>query len=436
MVDRATLTHYPRAWVQLSSTVGSVRQVDTGIVPARASVTRRSHSQAGEATVEIHGSALPFDPRLVAGVFVQVYLASPDTVGVDVRRAEWLRFVGFADELEPKRDEKGPTVRLKARDMSAVCRDFKPLPAAAHPRYDDTLETAINRILAATPGTRDPDGGEVRLSLRSSALASMSLSSIAPRRTPSAPVQLARDATAWAAIEHVCGLLNVLVSVRLDEIVLRKPADVHGHNRAPVTDFVFGGERANLLEVAERKKFIRNRKGVRVVALAPREPTGRVEGVYPPDAELLRDRRPSPRSRQGSTAAVERDVFPGTGLYTAEACRDLAERIYRERSRQEVEGSLKCPIWDDATLGLENGDRVTLSIDPDLAAELQGTRSNDARVTLLVRRLGISREAAAALIETADQRTATWYVRDVTHEFDADGVCSTSVEFINLIELE
>ena len=435
MADRHDLTHYPRAYVHLSTTVGRVEQVETGITPNKVSVTRRGHSQAGTAELDIHGSALPFDPRLIEGVFVQVYIASPDRVDSAVNRPEHLRFVGFVDEMEGTRDEK-TVVTLKARDMSAILRDFKDpvLLAGAVPRYSDTLEVAIRRILAAVPGTRAPNG-TTRLALRDSEMGQRSLVSAAPPRLQDAKVQLERNMTAWSVIEHICGLLSVFVSIDLDEVVLREPTDVYGHSRPARVEYVFGGEDANLLSVATRKKFVRNRKGVKIVIHAPREPTGRIEAVYPSDAELLADRRPSTSSRSGSTTPPERDVFPGVGIHTEAAARHYAERIYRERSRQEIEGTLKTPVWDGDTLDLRNGDRITLRITADLSNELRNTRSRQAAIDLLRNRLGVSESAASALLDASDRPTDTYYVRDTTTEFEAESMCSTTIELINLIEL-
>ena len=128
-------------------------------------------------------------------------------------------------------------------------------------------------------------------------------------------------------------------------------------------------------------------------------------------------------------------MVPGLGLHTEAACRALAERVYRERSTQEIEATLKTPVWDDDTLDLRNGDRITLQIDPDLSAELYRTSSRSAALELLQRRLGVSESAASALLDASDRPTDSYYVREVTTEFDAESVCQSSIEVVNLIEI-
>ncbi len=452
--ERGPVT-YPRAFVHLTATVGG-REVSTGIVPSKAAVARRSHNQAGTAEVTIHGSALPFDPRQIDGIFVQVYLGAVAHVDAPVNLRQYLQFVGFVDELKESYGEKGPEVELKARDLSALYRDFKPVPPDALPRYSYDLGQAIERVIDAVPATwnRDDAGQPVsqRIGLRNAALdlalRARRLGAAAPGRTPEAPVRLPADANAWQVIEHVGGLLSVMPSVDLDAIVLRDSAQIFGHDNPVAAAFEFGGEAANLLSLERSKKFVRNRKGVRVTAYDPLTRSTLVAD-YPSDAELLRihrapsaaalgraqvaarraPRNPTPPERDGFTAP--RGMFGDTTRL-----QDYARRIYEERSRQELEGRLVTPLWTDAVLALQNADRFTLTLHAALEAELQTTRSEGAALALLQRRLGVDPAAAAALLRARRARpTDAWYARTITHEFDAGGRSTTSVDFINLIEL-
>lgn len=444
------LVFYPRAFVQLATSVqngATFTSVDTGIQPTKASVSRRAHNQAGTAEVTIHGSALPFDPRQIGGINIAIYMGAVDTIDADVISDEHLRFVGYVDAMPRKRDEKGPMVELKARDMSALLRDFKPIPRDALPRYSDTVGDAINRILDVIPNASDPDGTP-RLELVTNSLTSRTIGDAVRPRFRAAALQLPPEATAWQVIEHACGLASLLVSVRLGQIIVREPVEVFDHDRPPVTTFTFGGETANLLSVADEKKFVRNRKGVKVVSYDPGPPRATLEAFYPPDADLRPDRRPraqlrrsfttTRRVRRGSpTSPVQdRDVFDAHGIHSQDALDAWARRLYLERSQQEIEGSLVTPIWTPEVLGLDNGDRFSLSIDPELAMQLRNASSKQAMIDLLVQRLDVNEQAAAALINASvDRPSDTFYTRTVTHEYEADGKSTTTVEFLNLIEV-
>lgn len=453
----------PRAAVVMSTTLADVSvsvnqqtasnasEVTTSIVPTNASVTLRTHSQAATAEVTVHGSALPFDPRQDEGIFLQLYMGAVDSDADSVIGRQFLRFVGFVDDLKEKRDMKGPVVTLTARDLSSIFRDFKPIPSAAMPRYSDTLSQAINRIIMATPGSQNPDGS-LRVMLVENALTSRSLSAAVHARASTAAVQLPHDVTAWQAIEHCCGLLSLLVSVDLDQIIVRQTQEVYGSTSPAVFSFIFGGQQANLLSIEREKKFVRNRRGVKVTAYDPTT-RSRIEGVYPPDGQVLRAGRPhahvggraihqraASRSAHAAppSAPPDRDVFPAPiGMHDPGSLADYARRIYQERSRQEMEGKIECPFWVPEVLGLKNADRIQIQLDPDLAAELQQAPDENAAVNLLVERLDVSEDAAYALMRAALTRPRdTWYAREVTTEFQSEGVSTVSVGFINLIVLD
>jgi hypothetical protein len=441
------MTTYPRAFVALATTIeGRDSQVNTRIVPANASVTRRSHNEAGEAEVTILGTALPFDPRQVVGVELIVMMGDPGRVDGEINDREHTLFIGFADEMNVERDDKGPMVKLKARDFSAIFREFKPIPPEVVPRYSDTIGDAITRIIDATHGSRDANGTP-RVTIRPSALLERPLASGVHGRHRSSAIHLEPDMTAWSVIEYVCGLVDVIPSIDLLDVVLRETHDVFDESGPIVASFEFGSDTANLLSVSQSKKFVRNRKGVKVTSY---DPTTRRElsAVYPSDEELLhinrprahqpsRARRIRPRNARAATNAEgpERDVFPVRGVHSQDGLQRYAERIYTERSRQEIEGKIVTPKWPQEVLRLQNGDRIRITIDPAIeAAVLKGDKQRAVR--FLTDRLGMEDDAAAALINaTLDRPTSTFYARNVTHEFDAEGVSKTTIEFINLIQV-
>jgi hypothetical protein len=441
---------YPRAAVQLSITLegGATgrEEIRTGIIPSRAAVTKRPHNAAGDAEITILGSAMPFDPRQVAGIVMKLFLGEPGRVDGNVETRENLRFVGFVDEMHTVRDDKGPSVELKARDLSSILRDFKPIPADVVPRYSQTIGEAIEAIVGATPGAADPDGA-LRLRLRAVAgVTDRRLSVAAPARAARAPIHLPRETTAWQAIEHVCGLVSLLVSVQLDEIIVREANDVYGNSKTPSVKFTFGGADANLLSVESTKKFVRNRKGVKVTSFDPVRRV-RLEAVYPADADVASDRRPhahvggsairTPTRRHAARGAeIDRDVFPANGITTQDALDRYAERLYRERSRQEIEGKIVSPVWTGETLSIENADRLEIEIDPDLAAEIRSAVDLRSAATLVERRLGVTAAAARILVRSAIYHpTDRWYARSITSEFDAEARSTVSVEFLNLIQV-
>jgi hypothetical protein len=128
-------------------------------------------------------------------------------------------------------------------------------------------------------------------------------------------------------------------------------------------------------------------------------------------------------------------VFPADGITSQDELNRYAERIYTERSRQEIEGKVVSPIWTNDTLGLENADRIEIEIEPDLASEIRSMDLNSA-ARMLERRLRVDEDAARVLVRAAIYRpTDTWYAREITAEFDGGGRSTVSVDFINLIRV-
>jgi hypothetical protein len=441
---------YPRAFVALAISVNG-EEVDTGVVPTRVSLTRRPHNQADSCEITVHGSAVPFDPRTVDGIFAQVFLGAVDSVDDPVNTEENRRFVGYCDKIRVEHSEKGPEVTLECRDLSALYRDYKPLPASAVPRYSDTLHEAIQRILDAVGATENA-GVEVRKSPASTA----ALSAASHGRGAQRAIQLPRDATAWQAIEFCAGLVSKLVTVDGQEVVVLTPQETTDDTAGDTATFVFGGpdedgNPPNLLSVESEKKVARNRKGVKVTSYDPSTRT-RLEALYPAEGQVANVRRPrarlgnaavrsSSRSRRSRSAAAppDRDVFPANDIHTQAELDARAEAIYRQRSRQEMEGKIVTPVWSSEFLALKNADRFTLRIHPDVQADVEAAEyeSRDAAVAVLVERLGMSEDAARVLLNASKNRpTDRWYARTVTCDYNADGRCQVSVDFINLIEVD
>jgi hypothetical protein len=416
---------YPRALVQLHARVLG-QDVTTSIEPHRVSLTRRPHNQADEVEVEIHGTALPFEPRHIEDLWLGVFLGDPRSMSGRVDTDRFLRFVGYADDMEPGNPAaEAPRVKITARDRSAQLRDFKPLPVAAQPRYGDMLGQAIERILAAVPSA-------VGMELRSSEHASIPLAPLVSARARAGRIPLPNDCTAWQAIEHVCGLCAREVTIDLEDVVIQVPTAARSSPSEAAANFVFGGVRGNLLEAKRKKKFQRNRNGVRVVSFDPAT-RRRVEAVYPPDGQLPRRHRARGRRGGGGAQPPERDIFAlGDGITSHDQLEEYARRIYLERSRQEVEVEIECPFPTDQHIGLRNGDRVSIEIEPGLADDIRG--SGTGAVALLERRLGVDREVAQILVRSAREPTTNlFYAKTITTEFSATEKTVVKIDAINLI---
>jgi hypothetical protein len=441
---------YLRAEAVLRARLDDDQEIETALIPHRVTYQEGSHTKAKEVSVEIHGSALPFPLEHVASVFCSVFLGVVDTVDGSIQRPDNLRFVGYIDEEDVDEDER--SVSFKARDLSQLLREHELGPRVVRgqrvdptPRYSDTLEQAIQRILSVVPSFDDPAKPPPLRVRPTEALPTAPLGTLVEGRCRKGPIALPPKVSAWAAIEHVCGLAVRFVGVELGEIVVRLPSDAFASKAEPKYTFIVGTEEANAFGPRRRKQFIRNRKGIKVVGWNL-ETRKRVEAVFPPDDELrtkIPRKQATPnghhRSRHARPAQPppepERDVVTvGPGLFTEAQLRAYAERLWLERGRHEVEGTISTPIWDDKVLALHNGDRIEIKVRPDLQAEIQQTTSDDDAAGMLVARLGVSREAARILVRLVRRpHDDLWYVKTVTHDWPSQK--ATTVGFLNLLRV-
>lgn len=455
---------YPRVVVELDLLVGGeqrevtidgvttleavgAEEVTTPIIPDEVTWTVQPHSRCATAEITVQSSAVPFDLDRINSMLVRVYAGNATRGDGDIladrnfRQQKNLRFIGDVDEPEkilgiPSR------VTLKARDLSARLRDA-PLPASGMPRYQDTVDEALQRILDIVPGVAD------QLSLGQSVVGS-TLAQLSGRKARKGPLDLRPGTRAWDAIEAVCGLAGLLVHVELDQVIVREPGEAFGDpgqvdDVPPDFQFIWNDERANTAELRFKKKFIRNRKGLRAWGFDP-ELDQVIQAVWPPDGQLLLQKKPRPshpganpggkagRHRGTRASVVERESIFAPGIQTTDGLLRFVQGVWAERGSQEVEGQLQTPIWTDELLALKNGARVLVMADPATEAQLRQIRDRQQAIDFLQRRMRISEETAKALVSTAKRgRFDMYLLGTASHSFTKDSAPASTIHFINLI---
>jgi hypothetical protein len=238
------LVLYYRSEVVLRIKLDDGDEKDSGLVPHRATWHDGGHKRATEIGVDIHGSVLPFPLEHIASVFCSLFQGAADGPEDDIKTQDNLCFCGYFEDVEV--DEETRVVTFKARDLSALLRDHKPLVTVKTddgrtidptPRYEDTVGSAIRRILSVVPGffddriadalatlpltsglsiypplrLRDVDALDIRLD-----------TFVTGRRAKKGPISLPSNCSAWDAIEVVAGLTARMVGVELAELRARE----------------------------------------------------------------------------------------------------------------------------------------------------------------------------------------------------------------------
>jgi len=448
-------------------------QVHTGIVPTRATYTRRTFKQAGECDVTVHGSVLPFNPLVVMGAFLRLYVGVVDKVDAESEDAESqirqqgnLRFVGYADQFEDSMDDKGPAVTFKCRDLSALFMDARPVPKSVVPLYSDTLGEALQKLVDYVCQPFVDAGEDAPITLRKiDSRFDAKLSSAAHARSQTAPILIDPNATVWSVLTHACGLVSTTPYVILDELVITSATQAYGTESETKYSFIFGSESSNLLSLNRVRKYSRNRRGVRLVSYSPalrqvieaqwpqkgQEPahTRPVTGLgnrVPPHQRHDRKTQSStsshshntgrPRSRTVTQPKDEYELLEcPPGIHDRDALEAAAKAAYLERSLGDLEGRLETIDLTNDVLDIKHSDRVSIMVNPSLEAELLNTTSDRRAAKLLSTRLGMDLDTLSTLVQaTRLFPLAQYFVRSSSVSYSSEGRSSATMEFIKLID--
>jgi len=425
-------THHPRMRAVLSVLFddlqgGSLDEVATyDVVPKSVEVTANSFRQADTFGLELDYTDLPFDPRTIRSVLVAIYMADvrdPQQV-VSVTEREHLRFLGYVDEPETMLGDSGESVSLGGRDYTGLFLDYAWRDGLIN--VDRPFKRVVEDIAATVPGA-----GGVLLDIPAGVAAAKVSDRIG--RTQYAPRE---GDDAWTILAELCQLLGVLPVFHLDTLEVRS-ADTFGTNTAA---FLYGENLARL-KFGRKLNEVRNRQ-VRVVCWDEKAREAR-EATWPTEP-IITGRKVSTEGKVSvETAPVV--TYDVAGSYGQVELRAIAQTIYEESARQQVEGELETRDMRDA-LGLtdltqlRNGDAILVQLGrqdarewmvgpwdmPEAEVIRRLTRGPNPLNPDAAKALARSRKVAASLAER-------FYVQQATHRMSRDDGYSLTVRFINYV---
>ncbi|MCI0347512.1 MAG: hypothetical protein L0221_19075, partial [Chloroflexi bacterium] len=368
--------YYPRAGVILDALFedfgdGSGETKKTIEARPRAVELRRNdHRTADTFRVELDFRDFPLDPRTLRSVRVRVLLGDVEDPAAELPADEdrFRAFVGFVDVPETTLQEGGEVVTLEGRDYTAVFLDF-----VWSGVNNDGKAIAVNRplsqvvddIVATVPGA---SGVTVVYANGADGLV---LADFIGRTKFSA--QDGDDA--WTVLVDLCGRAGLIPVFVLDELRILDAAAVQaGHDAT----FLYG---ENLVSLRYKRKFNEARtRQVKVVCWDEQKRTSR-EALYPTSPILTKKKVDA----EGKVTTEAAPILPFyvAGAFTDQALADLAERIYNEAAREQVEGELESremrDLDDQVDLPLlGNGDRIRLTLGTSLLANIAGMSESEA----------------------------------------------------------
>lgn len=464
---RPGLRHfYPRAVVRVTAILSlsleqdATTQVTFLVDPRSVRIERNDFNTADIAEIEIDASRFPVLPRMIRQALVQVYAGDALGVGPDAIDFDdaFVRFIGYVDSPEMSLNDMDGTIRWKARDYTALLLDVKRPSVDIVPRYTDSLEDALRRILDSVPG-----GDSLGLRLLIDGVESTewpTLSDGAPPGLAEARMPVKPDWTAWHLVKAACDPAALIPSFELDTLVVRSSRGLLPPSRRPA--FIYG---ENLQEFKETRDLGKLREGIGLVGYSVVDRSS-LYAVFPPpgDSSIAKSQskvgkvattkngKPKGGKVVKSSAGARFDAndkrkwFPFGAVASQEALDGAAEQIWRRRSRGEFEGSFKCArmvVPDDTAAevdydvtGLASGDRVMLDVLPEHRAILGRYPSSADREAALVD-VGYEQGVATALVavyEAGLDSPREVYVRRATHAYSEGEGYTLTVDYANLID--
>lgn len=438
-------TYRPRAALVLTVPLpkggGSFEPYTYTVPVSRAQLTSNDHNHADTLTVTVDWLDAGTDPRWIAGATAEFYLGNAGAAGEWSPSERDLRFVGRMVKPSRRCEADKLSVELEFHDYTSFFLLAKPFATAGVPRFTDDLRQAWARICEHTPGAEELGDNIEFLGVEEVPVLGQA---VVPRFRKAGKLQHSPQTDAWAIWQQAVGAAGLISYIELDQCVVTTALDYYTAAAPP--RFVWG---RNLLTFEEHRNGDFALKPVGITSFDPI--TGRtIEVIHDP---LQRTIKVGARKRKGGKAPkVKTDLsqvefFQFSGVTDEDALRRIAERVYEERSRQAMEGSLTTADMDAATaddqemdlLELGAGDLIDVRfMDSDDAAFVREFPSVERRVAYLVGR-GYTESVARVIANNVDFMTnlsSQFYVKSVETEIDlsGDGSFKLTVNYINKID--
>jgi len=429
-------------------------------------LTANDHNHADTLSCSVDWIDAGVDPRWIAGAICEFYLGNAQEDGTWDPNSEDLRFVGRL--VKPARSCSGDklTVSLEFHDYTSFFLLAKPLATAGVPLYTDDLAEAWARICGEVPGAEQladnivfeglGDSTSEQSAAQKQATTSEQSTQPTPKNLPklgdavlprfrkAGKLQVSPQNDAWSVWQQACGAAGLISYFRLDQCIVTTALDLYTAASPP--RFIWG---TNLLSFSEQRN---NDFALRAVGLVSYNPgSGQtIEVIHDPLKKTIKVG--AKKAKGGKPPKVKQDLsqvdfFQYPGVTDEEALRKIAERVYEERSRQAMEGSLSTVDMDAADadghefdlLTLQSGDTIEVRfLDTDDAEFVKRFEGTDERANYLMGK-GYTSDVAqiiAANVDSYTDFTPLFYVKSVEIEgdFSGDGSFKISVNYINKID--
>lgn len=442
IVPRTSRAYYPRCGVildvLLEDFAGGISSTTYTIeaIPRRVEIRRNGHREADTVRVELDYQDLPLDPRTLRAVRIRVLLGDtrdPLTeLTADVLRFQ--AFIGFADVPETMLSESSETVTLEGRDYTGQWLDQG---------WDGTAIDISGPLSDVVLDVASHVAGMDGITIEYSEGASAVILATILGKTKFTPEH---GDDCWTVLVDLCGRAGLIPLFNSDTLQILSASDF---TTAPSPDVgivpQFGGRRPaflygqNVSRLTFRRRFNERRTKQIEVRCWDAQKRLYTAAKYPPAPIVLSKKI----SAEGKVTDQDAPLLPYyvQGTYDLATLTSMAQRIYEEAAREQIEGEIETAemvdldgMTDLPLVG--NGDGVVVTLDTPVVRAIDGMSDAEAVAWLSLPPRSIDPAVATALVAaraTAGKLASTFYVQTATHEWSRDEGYKLSLKFINYV---
>lgn len=428
--------------------------------PHRARLESNNYLEADQLELTFTYDEAGLDPRLLRSCEGYFYLVDSHSFAGPVNGADNLRFIGIARDVTRDFDpDQGKSLTIRFQDYTCLFLEMKNFPPDGIPSFSMTIQQAWEHICDNT-GYLDMDTRTIVSTVENLKDRLVFQGDIDPTRTlgSAVPARIARlgkpivdhVSDAWAVWQATVGSLGLISFVRGDQVIVTTATDFYTSSDPP--NLVYG---KNILKLTESREM--GQLSNKLIAVRAYDPLGKrtLESLYPDaNSPLAQRKKKLGASAKKAPKSVTTQDYELLDLPFAVASQDqldqIAQRIWEERTRQELRGTLTTrEMFVDTVQGSQHfdllslaaGDQIQVSIEREALDDIQALPTIQARYQALLVR-GYSPSTANYISQNLDAINSLgsqFLVHSVTTEMEATGPGSgkfeISIEFINRIDI-
>lgn len=430
LVDSANPTHDPFETIAI------------WVNPKSAELEINDHNHADSLKLAIDWKQSGTDPRHISSAMVRFYLANADDYNLWDTNDASLRFCGRVASAKLQANGDSPIMlELECRDFTSLFLCATKFATEGIPKYSETLDKAWQRICKHTPGAEQLGPSIEFFGLDKPP----SLDKAVSDRLRESNFHPKADADAWSIWQQCVGACGLISFFYLDRCIVTTATDYYTAGNPPL--LIRG---VNVLDLSLERNNEFTLRGVGIQSFDPL--SGRViEGLWPPVGDARVKHKKIGAAKKHDKASLfskeERDFFQfGSITHEAQAI-ELAKRVYEERSRQQMRGTVTTAEMSVATtsdddfnlLDLSSGDVIHIEFDRKIYDALAEIDSESDRVAYLTQKANMREELALVLARNMSALAAqetSFYVQTVKTTLEATatgGSFRIEVQFCNRI---